>query len=157
MLGDYDIGSPVPTTIDTDIEGFDIFSTFVRCSRLLSKAYQTLFSISATLNSTNQYNALIDTLYDDLNYWKSSIPRIFQPGKTFYEHPERRSCSTLMVLRLYYAYYALITSLARLDLRINTDTSSRRKTRADMLLLHATHMIIQLTKYITMQPSTQIW
>ncbi|KAH8200581.1 hypothetical protein TruAng_005233 [Truncatella angustata] len=154
IIPDYDIGCPIPETPESNVEGFNFFVTALRGSRILSKAYQMLFSVSATMKSTEQYYASIDEIKSDLNRWTGSIPPKFRPGMPFHSGT---SWMTFMSLRLHYMYHALVMSLCRLELHIGADADVLRINDTRKLLMDTARTIINLTTFIELKPYTPLW
>ncbi|OQE00209.1 hypothetical protein PENVUL_c056G04293, partial [Penicillium vulpinum] len=122
VLADFDIGSPIPETPDAIFGELNFFLRFTQCSRLLSKAYQMLFSTSATMRSADKYNTAIGIIDHDLERWRLSIPAVFRPGESCKPTIHRPSIS-FMTLRLHYVYFTLCISICRLTLHVNDETS----------------------------------
>ncbi|KAF2179589.1 hypothetical protein K469DRAFT_730588 [Zopfia rhizophila CBS 207.26] len=154
---DYDIGCPVPETHVAVFGELDWLLTYVRFSRLLSKAYESLFSVSATLNSQQTYFEAIDGLRDDLERWRSSIPDDFQPGKPFRPHSLLQPSSTLVALRIHYSYYNVLIVLSRLTVHISGQDESQRQSESMKTLLNAARSILDLTKHADLESYTPIW
>lgn len=136
------------------VDGIDFFVIVLRGARILSKAYQMLFSVSATMNSTEQYFVAIECVKGDLDRWRDSVPVKYRPGMPFVAG---NTCTTFMFLRLHCVYHALVISLCRLELHIGRDRQSTRATKTTKLLMDTARSIIQLTKYIDMKPYTPLW
>ncbi|KAH8682695.1 fungal-specific transcription factor domain-containing protein [Xylariales sp. PMI_506] len=154
ILPDYDIGCPVPETPEAEFEGVNFFVIMLRGSRIMSKAYENLFSVSSTMNSTAQYIAVIDTIRGDMDRWVSGIPENLRPGNPFdaAKHPLR-----LMFQRIHCVYYALDISLCRLELHVCGDQQSPRIIRTRKRLMDTARTIIQMTSYIDVKPYTPLW
>lgn len=157
ILADYDIGAPIPETPDAVFQGFDWFLTMARFSRLISKAYEVLFSISATLNSTELSHAAIDTVNDDLEYWRKSIPDGFRPGDPFRPMHFGDHSSLSVALRVHYYYYSVVIALSRISLHVDTNSTSYRSTKSKETLMNAARVIIELTTYIDTEAHAPIW
>ncbi|KAH8645936.1 fungal-specific transcription factor domain-containing protein [Tricladium varicosporioides] len=157
VLADYDIGSPIPETPDAVFQGFDWFFTMARFSRLISRAYEVLFSISATLDSTELSYAAIDSINDDLERWRKSIPEGFRPGDSFQLKHFLDHSSTTVALRVHYHYYSLVIALSRMSLHVDAETPSCRKSKSKNTLMNAARVIIELTRYIDTEAHAPIW
>jgi hypothetical protein len=136
------------------VEGINFFLTALRGSRILSKAYQMLFSVSATMKSTEQYFAAIDEVRSDVDRWVNSIPTKFRPGMPF--NPGN-AWMTFIFLRLHYMYHALVLSLCRLELHIAVDQDTARMNNTRKLLMNTARTIIHLTTFIDLKPYTPLW
>ncbi|ETS73188.1 hypothetical protein PFICI_15133 [Pestalotiopsis fici W106-1] len=154
LLSDYDIGCPLPETPESNVDGVNFFLIAVRCGRIMSKAYQTLFSVSATMKTTEQYFAAIDAIKSDLSRWNYSIPAKFRPGMPFHSG---NGWETLSFLRIHYMYHALNISLCRLELHVGVDQSTQRMNDTRKQLMNTARTVLDLTTFIELKPSTPMW
>ncbi|KAL2012373.1 hypothetical protein VTN00DRAFT_5091 [Thermoascus crustaceus] len=157
VLIDYDIGSPIPETPEAVFGDYDWFLSSARFARLLSKAYEMLFSVSATMNSVDLYYAAIDTVSDDLERWRSSIPKEFRPGEPFRPQHFMNPCSMQVALRTHYFYYNAVISFSRLTLHVGAERPGERQAESKKKLMNAARLIIELTRYIDPEAYTPIW
>jgi hypothetical protein len=155
---DYDIGVPVPSTPDACFGDFDWFLTHIRFARLLSKMYEMLFSVSATLNSADAYRSAIELVKQELSHWRDSIVEPFRPGLPFrYRHLCGPS-SMQIAIRLQFYYYSAIIAIARLDLSVNSLRQNESgQSENKRTLMASARAIIELTKYIDTEAYTPIW
>jgi hypothetical protein len=151
-LVDYDIGCPIPDTPEANMQGINLFLIIVRGSRILSKSYQTLFSVSATMNSAEQYLKAIDSVRNDMDRWVSSIPDRFRPGLPF-----RNENSNFALLRLHFVYHALAMALSRLELHVGAQKRGQRMENARKQLMDTARTVVKLTTYIDLKPYTPMW
>jgi hypothetical protein len=128
-----------------------------RFSRLISRAYEMLFSISATLNLTELCHTAIDTVNDDLESWRNSIPERFRPGEPFQQMNFSDHLSMAVALRTNYHYYSIVIALSRISLYSNAGSNSYRKSKSKEALLNAARVIIELTRYIDTEAHAPIW
>ncbi len=154
---DYDIGSPIPETPEAVFQGFDWFLAMARFSRLISRAYEMLFSISATLNSTELSHAAIDTVNDDLECWRKSIPEGFRPGDPFRPTHFCDHSSLAVGLRIQYHYYSIVIALSRISLHVDANNASYRTSKSKKALMNAARVVIELTTYIDTEAHAPIW
>ncbi|BDD59561.1 hypothetical protein MAP00_004757 [Monascus purpureus] len=154
---DLDIGCPIPETPSPGVGGIDWFLLTARFSRLVSKAYDMLFSVTATMNSTKEYYAAIDEINDDLETWRKTFPKEFRPGEPF--RPQTFSCMyhMLTTLKWHYFYYGILMSLCRLTLHVGADTSTQRLEEAKVRLMNSARVVIDLTRYVDAEPYTSVW
>ncbi|KAN0096609.1 Fungal specific transcription factor domain containing protein [Hyaloscypha variabilis] len=157
ILVDYDIGAPIPKTPDAVFQDFDWFITMARFSRLLSRAYEVLFSISATLNSTEMCHAAIDIVNNDLESWRNSIPKRFRPGEPFQSEYFSEQSSMAVALRTHYHYYSVVIALSRISLHGDAGSTSQRQSKSKEALLNAARVIIELTRYIDTGDHHPVW
>jgi len=157
VISDYDIGTPIPVTPEAVFNGYDFFLSCARLGRLMSQAYETLFSVTATMNSREQYRAAIDTVREDLERWRISIPEEFRPGEPFRVQNLLNNCTMTAALKTYFSYYSMLIALSRLALHIEADTPSPQQEDTKITLMHSARMIIQFTRYIDTEAYTHIW
>lgn len=156
VLRDHDVGTPIPDVPEAVIAGFDLFFTMIRFARLLTKAFDALFSISATLSSTNTSRAAICMVNDDLERWRQSIPEPFRPGGSF--HPTRfpNHVSMRVALRVRLYYCCAVIAVSRISLHFE-DSHSRQQAESKMALMNAARDVVELTRYIDAEPYTPAW
>lgn len=154
---DSNIGTPVPQIPDAVFDGFDYFHALCRFSRVLSKAKDALFSISATLIPSSTILNTIDALNGELERWRKSIGKDFRPGNSFQQSGSLDSLSIRLKLMLSYQYYSAVIALARLKLNVASWESDPSKLQAEQVLLHASRSIVELTRYIDVETYTPIW
>lgn len=108
------------------------------------------------MRTSDQYDLAIKLLCDDLEAWKATLPPRLRPGQPYHPmHYKDQPILGVMVLRLHYAYYALLISLCRLRLHVSKDSLSLGKAKEK--LLGASRLVIQSTRYIDRQPYTPLW
>lgn len=137
--------------------GFDWLLSFARFGRLISKAYDLLFCVTATMNSTGQYFEAIDEVNDDLENWRKTYPEELRPGGPFRPQNFYNSVFMLMSLRWHYYYYGVVMSLCRLTLHIGANTQSQRLEDAKFRLMNTAREVIDLTRFVDAEPYTSIW
>ncbi|KIN05262.1 hypothetical protein OIDMADRAFT_157923 [Oidiodendron maius Zn] len=157
ILIDSDIGTPVPEAPEANFGKFDWFYSVCRFSRLISKAYDALFSISATLLSTNSIKSTIDNSNHELECWRKAIPEDFRPGSPLRHLCDLDKASIAITLRVHCHYYSVVIALTRLRLSLPEAASSCPATDDKEVLLNACRAIIELTKYIDLATYTPIW
>jgi hypothetical protein len=128
-----------------------------RFSRLLSRAYEVLFSISATLNSTEMCHAAIDIVNNDLESWRNSIPKRFRPCEPFQSEYFSEQSSMAVALRTHYHYYSVVIALSRISLHGDAGSTSQRQSKSKEALLNAARVIIELTRYIDTGDHHPVW
>ncbi|KAJ6124366.1 hypothetical protein N7471_011683, partial [Penicillium samsonianum] len=157
ILIDSNIGTPVPQIPDAVFDGFDCFHALCRFSRVLSKAKDALFSISATLVPSSTILTTIDALNGELERWRKSIGKDFRPGNGFQQSGNLDSLSIRLKLMLSYQYYSAVIALARIKLNVASWESDPSKLQAEQVLLHASRSIVELTRYIDVETYTPMW
>jgi hypothetical protein len=129
----------------------------IRFSRLLSRAYDMLFSISSIMKSTDQYYAAIDRVNDDLEKWRLGIPLDFRPGEQFRPQNLGTPAAMMMGLRAHYSYYQVVMSICRLTLHVGAGGPPTPRSEECMKrLMSVARAVIELTRYIDAEPYTPI-
>lgn len=150
---DEDVGCPIPPPLFGAIGEFDWPILAIRFSRLLSRAYNMLFSISSTLKSTDQYYAAIDRVNDDLEKWRLEIPLDLRPGEQFRPQNPSTPAHMMMGLRAHYSYYQAVMSICRLTLHISANgPPTRRSEECKKRLMSVARAVIELTRYVDSEP-----
>ncbi|OKL61256.1 hypothetical protein UA08_03395 [Talaromyces atroroseus] len=156
-LCDEDIGCPIPEIPEAIDGSVDWFLLSARFARLTSRAYQLLFTVSATSKTPRQFFDAIDSVHHDLEIWRLSIPKDQRPGEPFIPENYRSSWTITISLRSHLFYYAVVVSLCRLCLHIGAGSESPRVEHAKRRLMYTARQIIEITHYIEIQPHTPIW
>ena len=128
-----------------------------RFGRLVSRAYEVLFSISATLNSAQLCHAAIDAVNNDLESWRNFIPKQFRPGESFQPGYFSEQRSMAVALRAHYHYYSVVIALSRISLHGDADSTSHRRLKSKEALLNAARVIIELTRYVDTEDHAPVW
>ncbi|KAE8375731.1 fungal-specific transcription factor domain-containing protein [Aspergillus bertholletiae] len=155
-IADYNVGCPIPETPEANFGGYNWFLSSIRFARIMSQAYEVLFSISATQNSTETYYATIDYIQERLEKWRLAVPEAFRPGKTCPPQTFIDPVSKMVALQTHYSYYSLTIALARLTLQIGSDDGVRQEGSRRSLMASA-RRIIELTQYIDKAPHTPLF
>lgn len=129
----------------------------LRLVRLFSRAYERLFSVSANLNSIDQYKLNIDAAKSELETWRRSIPEETRPGSPISVGKMAEGC-----LMLHYAYHALSIALGRLDLNVGRkatkdEAHEARMRAAENDLMESARAVARLTLCVDIRPYTPIW
>jgi hypothetical protein len=157
VLVDYDVGAVFPEAPEAVYGDFDWFLTMVRFGRLLSRTYEALFSVSATLSPPGTCLERLAYFDAELEKWRLSIPDEVRPGEERdFGQLMARFCSSA-ALRLHYHYYSLVIALSRLKLHVTKDGQTNLLSESRGTLVQAARVVIQLTKYIVTEASTPIW
>ncbi|KAH8702516.1 hypothetical protein BGW36DRAFT_424789 [Talaromyces proteolyticus] len=156
-IHDCDIGTPIPDTPKSVSGSFDWLRTICRFSRLVSKAYTTLFSISATLLPMASIRATIISFNCKLESWRLSVPEAFRPGNSLRSFNKLDNPSNMIFLRVHYHYYCAVIALARLGSSLPPAEAPYSLAERREMLLKACSTIIELTNQIDIAPYTPIW
>lgn len=155
---DYQIGCPIPSVSDSRFGDLDWFLAYARFARLLSKAHETLFSVTATLKTRDAYYHAVDSVQAELDAWKRSLPLDFQAGQPLRRHGMQRPAHVTVALRTRLAYYNLSIILARLTLHIGGGSEQTARQAASVqALLDAARAILDLTRHIEQEAYTPLW
>lgn len=169
MIPDYDIGCPIPEVPESVFGNCNWFLSAIGFSRVLSQAYTSLFSVSASIQSTDAYHVAIENIESRLERWRMSIPLRFRPGKpsdgkdgkpagsgplpvlTSLPHSFRTT-----VLRINFNYYGLVIALARLKIHICKQDQSSQQEESKRLLMDTARAIVEESKNVEMAAHTPI-
>ncbi|KAE8354945.1 fungal-specific transcription factor domain-containing protein [Aspergillus coremiiformis] len=156
LISDYNVGCPIPDTPEAHFGTYNWFLSTVHFARITSQAYELLFSISATQNSTEIYYKVIDHVQERLQKWRLTVPDEFRPGDSYSSHAFTDPFSKMVALQTHYSYYSLAIALARLTLQIGSDNGTRQQDSKQQLLVSA-RRIIELTQYIDKAAHTPLF
>ncbi|KAH8819358.1 fungal-specific transcription factor domain-containing protein [Xylogone sp. PMI_703] len=156
-ISDFDIGCPVPDSPEDSFGNFNWLLCYVRYARILSKAYESLFSISATVSSTSDYGAKINRIRSQLDAWKDSIPLDFRPGQSVQRNDNFLPVSKYLTVKLHFSYYHTVIALSRLKLHVFKDGDEEMLLACKSDLMHSARCIIDLTQHIEMAHYTALW
>lgn len=157
-IADHDVSCPIiPTGEEGSKVDFDMFVSCLRLSRLWSKAYERLFSVTANLNSIDQYQSNIVAMKSELEAWRCSISADIRPGSSISGTRMAEGC-----LRLHYAYYDLTIALGRVALYVGRKATKGKAHEARMIetekdLMDSARAVARLTIGIDMRPYTPLW
>jgi len=122
----------------------------------MTTTYDSLFSVSATLNSTEVYIQEIDRVVEKLGGWKDSIPEDFRPGQKIRPHWLGSRLLTSLALRINLMYYNMLIAISRLTLHVK-DMPIERQFRSKIILMEAARLILEITQFIVFEPFTSTW
>lgn len=126
--------------------------------RILSRAYESLFSVSATLNSDETYRRELDEIHTLLDQWKSSIPEHYQPGTPIRGYCLGKPVVVLIALRIHLLYYNMLAALSRLSLYVcERDGNTEYQTQSKIRLMEAARSMLNLCHLITLEAHTPTW
>ncbi|KAL4954658.1 hypothetical protein BDW69DRAFT_205074 [Aspergillus filifer] len=155
VIADDDIGCPIPSTLDSTLGGYDWLRSSVRFGRILSVAYSSLFSISASTQPDDTTLTAINHVRDLLEEWRLSIPPDFRPKEPLQRRCLNNGASKEIALRTHYYYCHLTIALERLTLHVSRDIARSEKSMRS--LLNTAKEIISLTRYIDVEPYTPVF
>ncbi|KAF2463578.1 uncharacterized protein BDR25DRAFT_297660 [Lindgomyces ingoldianus] len=155
---DSDISSALPVQEDQAVghEEFDSFLTLIRLSRLFSRIYASLHSVSIRGRPRDYFKSTIDRLRDELECWRMSIPPPFRPGQGFRNHHHFQTAQMVNIyIRFHYGYHNTMLHLNRAALHLRHPDTDLSKTVSD--IMRTTRSILEMTKCIDVQPYTPLW
>ncbi|KAL4868033.1 hypothetical protein BDV12DRAFT_186179 [Aspergillus spectabilis] len=155
VIADYDIECPIPTFPESIIGEYNWLVSSVRLCRILSVAYASLFSTSASAQSYDANIAAIDHVHGLLEEWRLSIPLEFRPKEHLQRHRLIDGACKEIALRTHYYYYHLTIALERLTLHVSRDIG--RSENSMRALLNTAREVINLTRYIDVEPYTPVF
>lgn len=159
---------------------FDWTIASIRISRLFSRIYASLYSVSVRGKSADYYSSTVNSLKSELEAWKTTIPTELQPGQPIRPHSSLPPPLTDVRTRLHYLYHGTVLHLDRTALHFSKEvsqfvmthfTSQRLRPRTNRTppmqaqarselvtsIMCTARTILELTKYIEIQPYTPIW
>lgn len=160
MIPDYDVGSPVPEVPESVLGGYNWFVSAIGFGRILSLAYTTLFSVSATSQSPEAYHDAIAEVETRLERWRTAIPLEFRPEVPL---AARGGPSSLLgpgvkmaALQTKFSYYGLVIALARLKMYVGQLDPSRSQDleRSKRLLMDTARAVVEDSRDIDIAAHT---
>lgn len=154
---DSDISSAIPSyLLQCSNISFDWTRASIRISRLLSRIYASLFSVSVRDRPTAYYIATVQSLKSELEVWAGTIPHEIRPGQPIRPHTIQASQMMMDIsIRLHYLYHGTSLHLDRTALQLEQDPQIRSEAASGVMRTART--ILELTKYIDVQPYTPLW
>lgn len=157
LIDDDDIGCALPAAASDSIQHLDWVRTWAIFFRIVSKAYDALFSLSANLLDDESIMMRIDDVNLELDNWKQSIPSQFRPGNPIQPHKLGSSVSITLAVKIHFYYYNMKIAISRLCLRRSGGGPSARESSSRRMLLTTARSIIETTHYIEVEPFTPGW
>ncbi|CAK7226196.1 hypothetical protein SEUCBS140593_006159 [Sporothrix eucalyptigena] len=162
VIADYDIGCPIPDVPESTFGDYNWFLSSIRFSRILSIAYESLFSLTASTKSPHTQLLVAGRVADMLEQWRQSIPKPFQP----HQQPLHRSVladpkTKQVALATHYHYYHLVIAIERVMLFLGSggagNCESPKRDASKRKLLNAARTVIELAQFIDVEPCTPIF
>lgn len=157
ILADDDIGTPIPDSPESVFGTFDWIRATLRWCRLLSRAYELLFNISATMKTVSQTQNAIDQVSCELERWKASIPKPYQPGSPFHPPNFANRVATFAAVRTHLHYYSTVIALARINLQVSAEGHPDRLSQCTEALMASARGIVELTRHIDLEAYAPAW
>lgn len=152
-IADYDVGCPVPNVPESTFGEYNWSSR--RFGRVLSVAYEQMLSITASTRDTQILLSAISRVRGMLEGWRQSVPVDFRPKEQLNKQrlTDPRTKQIALSTQLY--YFHLVVDLERMSLQLDADGGQRQQeSRKD--LLQAARTVIELTRYIDVEPYTPV-
>jgi len=152
VIPDEDIGCHIPHIPEAVFGEFNWFLTSVRFGRLLSKAQSTLFSVSATMKPQGKYLQGLQTVRDELEIWRLSIPLAFRPGERFARTSFASSAAVMAALRTHLVYHNFVMVLCRLGLQVGGSDPGGAVLHVRETFMSSARRVIELTGHLEVEP-----
>ncbi|KAJ9156664.1 Fungal specific transcription factor [Pleurostoma richardsiae] len=156
VIADYDIGCPIPSVPESTFGEYNWFLSSIRFSRILSFAYESLFSLTASTRPAGSQLIVIDHVRNILEQWRESIPVEFRPQQPLHRPHLVDPKTKQVALSTQYYYYHLVIALERLTLHLGGENGTKRQ-ESKRKLLGAARTVIELTRFIDVEPYTPIF
>ncbi|KAJ5634736.1 hypothetical protein N7528_002578 [Penicillium herquei] len=159
IIPEYDIGCPVPDIPDSSNGHQNWLLITAHLGRLMSKMYESLFSVSATRMPKEARLAAIESMFYELEVWRCSLPENLRPHTSRFSSKDDTSYASAHEMRaqLQFLYCALIMSLCRLRIHLFADQQSQSDQQVKLQLMEAARSIIFLSRHIEHEPHVPIW
>ncbi|OLN89025.1 putative transcriptional regulatory protein C530.05-like protein 10 [Colletotrichum chlorophyti] len=155
-IADYDVGCPIPNVPDSTFGDYNWFLFSIRFSRILSIAYESLFSVTASTRDKASLLTAIGRIRGMLDQWRQSIPQDFRPKEPLNRHRLADPHSKQAALSTQCYYFHLVIALERMSLQLE-EKGGLRQQDSRKELLQAARTIIELTRFIDVEPYTPIF
>ncbi|CAH0020600.1 unnamed protein product [Clonostachys rhizophaga] len=159
---DGDISCPLPRVSEATFGGFDYLLSFLRYSRIISRALTFLFCVGVANKQTSYHLDTTEQLKKELEDWRLSLPdNGFRPGGTIrpetVQGPVERQAATF--IHYLYAHMNLIINRnTLLHLVKSSDQAYSKERQAAASDIHKScRLIVELTTLIEVEPHTNIW
>ncbi|CAG8104872.1 unnamed protein product [Penicillium salamii] len=140
---------------DSTIDGFNWFMSSIRIARIISIAYDSLFSVTASTKSPDSLLPSVNLVETILEDWRQSIPPIFRPGGTLQRSVLADPHTKEIAIRTQFYYFHLVIALQRMKVHLS---SEKQKTDEYLrTLLNAARQIVDLTRFIDVEPYTPVF
>ncbi|KAF1965176.1 hypothetical protein BU23DRAFT_628829 [Bimuria novae-zelandiae CBS 107.79] len=117
---DSDICSTAPKLVEMapSKQSSTFFLAWIRLSRLLSRIYASLHSVSVRARSVYYFKSTINHLKNELENWRKSIPALYRPTSPIRGHDFQLAQRMSMCVRLHYGYHNIMLHLNRANLQL---------------------------------------
>ncbi|KAH6646395.1 hypothetical protein BKA67DRAFT_584174 [Truncatella angustata] len=156
LIADYDVGCPIPSVPESIFGTYDWFYSSIRFARLLSIAYELLFSLTASSKPAPSQLLVVDQVQTSLEQWRQSVPIQFRPQEAVHIPSFTDPKTKQAALSTHYYYYHLLMALERLTLHLEEGRGTRQQT-SQRKLMKAAQAVIELTRFIEIEPYTPVF
>ncbi|KAF2021679.1 hypothetical protein BU24DRAFT_417317 [Aaosphaeria arxii CBS 175.79] len=146
--------SPQPLS-GVDSNPFDFSLASVRMSRLLSRVYSSIYSVSARGRTQRYYLDVVRRLKSELENWRASIPLNLQPGQPIRPHCIPTTLAMNICVKLHLLYYTTMLHLNRVLLQLEDQPTNESEAVASVM--RTARSILDVTQFIEVQPYTPLW
>ncbi|KAF9878452.1 hypothetical protein CkaCkLH20_03944 [Colletotrichum karsti] len=156
---DCDISCPIPYTPESNFGDFNWFVAFIRHSRLLSRAYTSLFSVGVSDNPDEYFLDIINQLTEELEDWRASIPdNGFKPGGAIKPTAVTSSSQAQAVaVVMHFFYNSFLQTISRMALRHLPSSNMPRREAVLATVERTSRSLLELTSLIDVAPYTPMW
>lgn len=153
LIDDANISCPLPELPSEPpyLANLNLLTAFCQ---IQSRAYSRLFAVTAHKNPQEQIYTEIDSLHNDLEAWRQSVPEEYRPGLPLRMRQLPKSSFILMALQHHLSYYLLLVAIARLDIYLSCGSGSVRSTKSKKVLMEAARSIVEVVQLAPLEPST---
>lgn len=155
VIGDYDIGCPVPQVTASTSSEYNWFLSSIRLARILSVAYEALFSVSASTRPTTSQLTAVENVQTSLEKWRMLVPVEFRPLEPLNSIHLVNPKTKHIALSTQYYYYHLVIAIERLSIRLGGDQGALPE-QCHSRLVQAAKTVIELTRFIDVESYTPI-
>lgn len=155
IIGDYDIGCPVPQAAVSTMGEYNRFLSSIRLSRILSIAYETVFSVSASTRPVASQLTAVQNVRTSLEKWRMLVPVDYRPLEPLNSTNLIDPKTKRIALSTQYYYYHLVIAIERLSMRLGSDQGASPE-ECHSRLVQAAKTVIELTRFIDVEPYTPI-
>ncbi|KIW26107.1 uncharacterized protein PV07_09234 [Cladophialophora immunda] len=151
-IPDEDIGCHIPHVPESIFGEFNWFLSSVRFGRLISRAQSSLFSVSATMKSKDEYQRDLQAINVQLEAWRQSIPPSFRPGDRFARANLASPTFVMAALRTHLIYHNFVMVLCRLNSQVNACSAFGFEANDRETFMSSARRVIELTTHIEVEP-----
>lgn len=154
IIDDCDVGCPIPTVPESIFGEYNWFLSSIRIGRIFSVAYSSLFSVSASIRSSESLLSTVSQIQKSLEEWKQSIPLRFRPGETpsraLFGNPAIKEA----VFRTHFYYHNLTMAFERLKAHLAVEHEDVQK--SNLSRLHAARGVVEMLRFVDIEPYTPL-